>query len=65
MNDLRVEYDADRLGRDFTEHEQALTLVGGRLVPQDIAPMAVYLAGDQARMITGQAYNIDGGIHMA
>ena len=65
MNDLRVEYDASRLGRKFSEHEQALTLVGGRLIPDDIAPMAVYLAGDQARMITGQAYNIDGGIHMA
>jgi NAD(P)-dependent dehydrogenase (short-subunit alcohol dehydrogenase family) len=65
MNDLRVQYDADRLGRDFAEHEKNLTLVGGRLVPEDIAPMAVYLASDQARMITGQAYNIDGGINMA
>lgn len=65
MNDLRVQYDADRLGRDFAEHEKNLTLVGGRLIPEDIAPMAVYLASDQARMITGQAYNIDGGVNMA
>lgn len=65
MNDLRVRYDAERLGRDLAEHEQALTPVGGRLVPDDIAPMAVYLAGDEARMITGQAFNIDGGICMA
>lgn len=65
MNDVRVRYDADRLGRDLSEHEAALTLVGGRLVPADIAPMAVYLASDAARMITGQAYNIDGGINMA
>lgn len=65
MNDLRVQYDAERFGRDLAEHEQNLTLVGGRLVPEDIAPMAVYLASDEARMITGQAYNVDGGINMA
>lgn len=65
MNDIRVRYDADRLGRDLQTHEQGLTPIGGRLSPEDIAPMAVYLAGDDARMITGQAYNIDGGICMA
>lgn len=65
MNDLRIEYDADRLGRDLAEHEQSLTPIGGRLIPEDIAPMAVYLASDAARMITGQAYNICGGVNMA
>ena len=65
MNDLRVKYDAERLGRDVEAHETQLTPIGGRLVPDDIAPMAVYLASDAARMITGQAYNIDGGICMA
>ena len=65
MNDLRIEYDAERLGRDLAEHEQGLTPIGGRLVPEDIAPMAVYLAGDAARMVTGQAYNICGGVNMA
>lgn len=65
MNDIRVKYDADRLGRTLDEHEQGLTPIGGRLVPHDIAPMVVYLAGDEARMITGQSYNIDGGICMS
>ncbi|MBI2478446.1 MAG: SDR family oxidoreductase [Planctomycetia bacterium] len=65
MNDIRVKYDAERLGRGFEAHERQLTPIGGRLVPEDIAPMAVYLASDAARMITGQAYNIDGGICMA
>ena len=65
MNDKRIEYDADRLGRDLAEHEKSLTPIGGRLDPEDIAPMAVYLAGDEARMITGQAYNICGGIMMS
>ena len=61
MNDIRIQYDADRLGIEFTELEKRLTPIGERLEPHDIAPMAVYLASDAARMITGQAYNIDGG----
>lgn len=65
MNDVRVAYDAQRLGRAVEDHERGLTPVGGRLIPEDIAPMVVYLAGDEARMITGQAYHIDGGISMA
>ena len=65
MNDIRVRYDADRLGVELEDHERSLTPIGGRLVPEDIAPMAVYLAGDDARMITGQAYNICGGLVMS
>ena len=65
MNDIRIQYDADRLGMPFEELEKTLTPVGGRLVPEDIAPMAVYLASDAARMITGQSYNIDGGRQMS
>lgn len=65
MNEKRMEYDSKRLGRDFAEHERLQTPIGGRLVPADIAPMAVYLASDDARMITGQAYNIDGGLVMS
>lgn len=65
MNDIRVQYDAERLGRSIEAHERGLTPVGGRLIPEDIAPMAVFLASDAARMITGQAYDIDGGICMA
>jgi NAD(P)-dependent dehydrogenase (short-subunit alcohol dehydrogenase family) len=65
MNDLRIRYDAERLGRDLAVHEEGLTPVGGRLAPEDIAPMAVYLASEAGRMITGQAYNICGGVNMA
>lgn len=65
VNDLRVQYDADRLGRVLEEYEQELTPIGGRLDPEDIAPMIEYLSGDEARMITGQAYDIDGGVCMA
>jgi NAD(P)-dependent dehydrogenase (short-subunit alcohol dehydrogenase family) len=30
--------------------------------PEDIAAMAVFLASPGARNITGQSYNVDGGI---
>jgi len=62
MNDKRLEYDAARRGVTFAEIEQALTPIGGRLEPEDIAPLAVYLASNEARMVTGQAYNLCGGV---
>jgi NAD(P)-dependent dehydrogenase (short-subunit alcohol dehydrogenase family) len=65
MNDKRIEYDAERLGRDLAAHEKSLTPIGGRLLPEDIAPMAVYFASDDASMVTGQSYNIDGGLVMS
>lgn len=65
MNDIRIRYDADRLGRSVEDHERLATPIGGRLSPDDIAPMVRYLCSDDARMITGQAYNVDGGICMA
>jgi 3-hydroxybutyrate dehydrogenase len=65
VNDARIAFDAQRLGRAVEEYEQGLTPIGGRLEPEDIAPMIVYLSSDEARMITGQAYNVDGGVNMA
>jgi ketoreductase len=61
MNDKRLEYDAKRRGVTLAEVEQAMTPIGGRLETEDVAPLAVYLASNEARMITGQAYNICGG----
>jgi NAD(P)-dependent dehydrogenase (short-subunit alcohol dehydrogenase family) len=65
MNDRRIEYDAQRLGVDLAEYEKRLTPIGGRLVPEDISPLAVYLASDSARMVTGQAFNVCGGCVMS
>ena len=62
MNDKRIEYDAQRRHMTFEEIERAMTPIGGRLEPEDIAPLAVYLASTEARMVTGQAYNICGGV---
>jgi ketoreductase len=65
MNDRRVAYDAQRRGVSFEDQANSMTLIGGRLEPEDIAPLALYLASDDARMMTGQALNICGGINMS
>jgi hypothetical protein len=65
MNDRCVAYDAQRRGVSFAEQEASLTPVGGRLEPKEIAPLAVYLASDEARRVTGQAFNICGGLVMS
>ncbi len=64
MNNLRVEYDARRLGKSVAEFEASLTAIGRRLDAQEIAPLAVYLASREASVVTGQAFNIDGGLLM-
>jgi NAD(P)-dependent dehydrogenase (short-subunit alcohol dehydrogenase family) len=64
MNDRRIAYDAQRRGVTFAEQEASMTPIGGRLEPEEIAPLAVYLASNEARMVTGQALNICGGVLM-
>jgi NAD(P)-dependent dehydrogenase (short-subunit alcohol dehydrogenase family) len=64
INDLRVQYDAQRLGKSFAEMETVMTPMGRRLEPDEIAPLAVYLASKESAPMTGQAINIDGGILM-
>ncbi|MCP5265313.1 MAG: SDR family oxidoreductase [Burkholderiaceae bacterium] len=64
MNDRRIQADAKRLGKPLAELEKGLTLLGRRLVPDEIAPLAVYLASDDSSGMTGQAINVDGGVLM-
>ena len=64
INDLRVQYDAQRLGKSFSEMEAVMTPMGRRLEPDEIAPLAVYLASKDSAPMTGQALNIDGGVLM-
>jgi len=64
MNQRRVEYDAKRRGVTLQELEAGITPIGRRLDPEEIAPMAVYLASDAAAAIVGQAFNVDGGTLM-
>jgi 3-hydroxybutyrate dehydrogenase len=64
MNDRRIQYDANRQAVTFEELEAGLTPLGRRLEPDEIAPLAVYLASDAAATMVGQAINIDGGLLM-
>ncbi|MBC7854796.1 MAG: SDR family oxidoreductase [Pirellulaceae bacterium] len=64
MNDLRVDYDARRRGVPFQEQAAGLTPLGRRLEPEEIAPLAIYLASAAAASVVGQAINIDGGLLM-
>ncbi|HKW97122.1 MAG TPA: SDR family NAD(P)-dependent oxidoreductase [Bryobacteraceae bacterium] len=62
MNDRRIEYDAQRLGTTFSELESRLTPIGRRLEPDEIVPIAILLASDESAAITGQAFNVCGGV---
>ncbi len=64
MNERRLEYDAQRRGIPFKDLEASLNQIGRRLEPDEIAPLAVYLASDAAATVIGQAINIDGGLLM-
>ena len=65
MNDRRIQYDSGRLGIEFSELEASLTPIGRRLQPREIVPMAILLASDESAAITGQAFNICGGMAMS
>lgn len=64
MNDGRIRHDAQRLGISLEELEARITPIGRRLDPEEIVPMAVLLASDASAAITGQAFNICGGLAM-
>ncbi len=61
MNNARIAYDAQRVGIPAEKFEATMTLLGRRLEPHELAPLAVYLASREAAVMTGQAINIDGG----
>ncbi len=65
LNDIRIAYDAERMGITLDEIERRMTPMGRRLEPDEVAPLAVYLASDHSAAMTGQAINIDGGVLMA
>jgi NAD(P)-dependent dehydrogenase (short-subunit alcohol dehydrogenase family) len=48
--------------RDAGKRELVKSYPIGRLgVPQDVAPLVVYLASDASDFVTGQIFTIDGG----
>ena len=64
MNEARMRHDAERLGVSVEELESRITPIGRRLEPEEIVPMAVLLASDASAAITGQAFNVCGGMVM-
>lgn len=64
INDKRLEYDAKRTGKPFSQLEAEATPLGRRLEPEEIAALAVFLASDASRAINGQAINVCGGMVM-
>jgi NAD(P)-dependent dehydrogenase (short-subunit alcohol dehydrogenase family) len=48
----------------FDKRVKDLIPMGREQTPEDIGWAAVFLASDQARNITGQALNVDGGTVM-
>jgi NAD(P)-dependent dehydrogenase (short-subunit alcohol dehydrogenase family) len=61
MSDRRLRYNAQLAGKSFEEVESNLTPMGRRADPEEIAALALFLASDEAKSITGQAYNVDCG----
>jgi 3-oxoacyl-[acyl-carrier protein] reductase len=64
MNNRRIEYDAKRLGVTVSEFESRITPLGRRLDTEEIVPMALLLASEEAAAITGQGINVCGGLAM-
>ena len=66
LNDDLYEYMAAQAGhpgdKDAGKRELVKSYPIGRLgVPEDVAPLAVYLASDASDFVTGQIFVIDGG----
>jgi NAD(P)-dependent dehydrogenase (short-subunit alcohol dehydrogenase family) len=64
MNDRRIEYDAQRLGTTIAQIEAEGSPLGRRLLPEEVAAMAVFRAGEQAGAIHGQCIYVCGGTVM-
>ena len=64
MNDKRLEYDSRRLGVSVADLEAQASPLGRRLLPEEVAPLAVFLASDGAVAINGQLLNVCGGTVM-
>jgi NAD(P)-dependent dehydrogenase (short-subunit alcohol dehydrogenase family) len=58
MTRRQLELWVDEKGERQMDENQCLR---GRVMPQDIAAMVLFLASDDSRMITGQEFIVDGG----
>jgi 3-oxoacyl-[acyl-carrier protein] reductase len=56
--------DTVRTGLAPEHHTERKTLVGRRGAPEDVAALVRYLAGPQARYVTGQTMHVNGGVYL-
>jgi NAD(P)-dependent dehydrogenase (short-subunit alcohol dehydrogenase family) len=63
-SDKRLQFEANRTGLTVEELERRSTPIGRRLHAHEIVPLALLLAQESAAAITGQAFNVDGGLAM-
>jgi len=61
LNDKRLDYDAERLGKSFEQLEREASPLGRRITPDEVAYTVRFLAADQATAINGQMINVCGG----
>ncbi len=62
MNDRRMVYDSQRLNTPVAQLECQASPLGRRVQPDEISPLAVFLASDESRAINGQMINVCGGL---
>ncbi|HZQ05131.1 MAG TPA: SDR family oxidoreductase [Anaerolineae bacterium] len=60
-NDRRVAFDSNRLGKQLDDYLSTMTPLGRRLEPEEIAPTVVFLASEEASVITGQNLIVTAG----
>jgi len=65
MNDRRLDYDAARLNQSKEQLEVQASPLGRRIQPDEIAPLAVFLASNGSAAINGQLINVCGGTVMS
>ncbi len=61
LNDLRLEYDAARLGTTIERLEAEASPLGRRITPEEVAFTVAFLADEKATAINGQLINVCGG----
>jgi NAD(P)-dependent dehydrogenase (short-subunit alcohol dehydrogenase family) len=61
LNDKRLEYDANRLGKSIEQLEVEASPLGRRITPAEVAFTVAFLADEKATAINGQMINVCGG----
>jgi len=60
----RMQVESEHRGISLEEVEKSFNPIQRLLEPEEVAAMAVYLASEKAKAVTGQSFNISGGSTM-